>query len=131
MPIIVIADPETLPPELADNPDVVMIPPDAVGDDLMAQLDAASGGLLGAAPPPEGGEGDLDDEPMPGGAGDDGAPVEEDDEPSGAGDDPDPDEGVDLNANPHAGEGRHGRGRAPAPAGRSGRSPLAAWVGRR
>lgn len=137
--IVVIADPEMLPPELADNPDVVMIPPDAVGDDLMAQLDAASGGLLAEG----GGEGPLEDwateeekEPEHGGRGDDdddaasGGDPEPDPDPDkrgGTGDDPD-DPDKDKDKPPLAGEGRrHGRGRE---SGR-GRSPLAAWVGRR
>ena len=55
MKIVVIADPESLPPELSDNPDVVIVPPDAVDEATMAALDAASGGLLGS------GEGALED----------------------------------------------------------------------
>jgi hypothetical protein len=53
--IVVIADPEMLPPELSDNPDVVIIPPASVDEACMAALDEASGGLLGS------GEGALED----------------------------------------------------------------------
>jgi len=140
--IVVIAAPEMLPPELADNPDGVMIPPDAVDPDTMAALDAASGGLL--AEGEGGGEGPLEDwakeeekEPEHGaGRGDD-----DDDGTSGGDPDPDPDPDPDKRGGSGdddpdkdekdkaaAGEGRrHGRGRE---SGR-GRSPLAAWVGRR
>jgi len=59
MKIIVIGLPENLPPELAENPDVIVIDPQQLGDDTMAALNAASGGL--ALEDEKGGEGALVD----------------------------------------------------------------------
>ena len=85
MKIVVIADPEMLPPELSDNPDVVIIPPDSVDEACMAALDEASGGLLMA-----GGDGPLEDwaseeekEPEHSGSGED----DEDEKKGGEGED--------------------------------------------
>ena len=93
MKIVVIADPEMLPPELSDNPDVVIVPPDAVDEATMAVLDAASGGLLGS------GEGALEDW-----AG------EEEKEPEHSGSGEDDEDGGEGRGEDDIAEGGEGRG---------------------
>jgi len=93
MKIIVIADPEMLPPELSDNPDVVIVPPDAVDEATMAALDDASGGLLGS------GEGALEDW-----AG------EEEKEPEHSGSGEDDEDGGEGRGEDDIAEGGEGRG---------------------
>jgi len=93
MKIVVIADPESLPPELSDNPDVVIVPPDAVDEATMAALDAASGGLLGS------GEGALEDW-----AG------EEEKEPEHSGSGEDDEDGGEGRGEDDIAEGGEGRG---------------------
>ena len=46
MKTIVIAEPEMLPPELAGDPNVVIVPPAMVSEECFALLDEASGGLV-------------------------------------------------------------------------------------
>jgi hypothetical protein len=89
MKTLVLGTPESLPPELADNPDVIVLDPSELDDDMIASLDAAVGGML-LGEDGESGEGDLvewaeeeekehahaDDEDGKGGYGDD----EEEDE---------------------------------------------------
>lgn len=64
--ILFFGTPDALPPELAENPDVIVIDPETIDPELMQALDDASGGMLlgeGGEPPPapEGGEGPLAD----------------------------------------------------------------------
>lgn len=124
--IVVIAEPEMLPVELADNPDVVIVSPSMVGEDIIAALDDASGGLLGGAgeltewakeeeaEPAHSGSGDDEEEPS--GEGDDDLPSGEgdDEEPSGEGygdDDLPAGEGDDEEEPSGSGRGRRsGRG---------------------
>lgn len=47
--LILIASPDAVPPELAANPDLLVLPPEQVPAEIMEQLDAASGGMLGGA----------------------------------------------------------------------------------
>jgi hypothetical protein len=59
MKTIVIAAPDQLPPEMADDPSVLVLDPASLDDELMAMLDAASGGMMGEDD--ESGEGALAD----------------------------------------------------------------------
>lgn len=59
MKTLVIGLPENLPPELADDPAVLVIDPQQLGDEVLTALNAASGGLL--LEEGEGGEGPLAD----------------------------------------------------------------------
>lgn len=129
MPILVIAAPEEMPPELAENPDVVVIDPATIDPDLLEQIVTAAGGMI---EDPDGeqmnGEGPLSDwageeekEHGMGGYGDD---EEEDPEKrdgmGGYGDDEDPDkaggQGLDEEEErrplppPSATRGKGGRG---------------------
>lgn len=64
MKTLVIGLPESLPPELADNPDVIVVDPETLPEEVLAALDAASGGMLmdeDGAESVEGGEGPLDE----------------------------------------------------------------------
>ncbi len=61
MKTLVIGLPESLPPELADNPAVIVVDPATLPEELLAELDAASGGMLMAEDGEEGGEGPLED----------------------------------------------------------------------
>jgi hypothetical protein len=108
MKTLVIGLPESLPPELADNPDVVVLDPSQLSDDMLASLDAETGGMLMGEDMPEGGEGALADwakveerEHGMGGFGDD-----EDPEHDGKGDDDDAEKDDERKA---AGQG-YGRG---------------------
>lgn len=83
MKIIVIGSPEALPPELAENPDVLLLDPASMPPEVMAMLDEVSGGMISAEGPLEDWAGEEEREHgMRGGRGDD----DEEDE-SGAGDD--------------------------------------------
>ena len=106
MKILVIAAPDMLPPELAANPDVVVVDPASIPEELMVALDEAAGGMLGDADA-DGGEGPLTNwageeerEHGMGGYGDD-------DEKSGEGDDEETDEPKKLEG---GSRGRGGRG---------------------
>jgi len=58
MKTIVIAAPDMLPPEMADDPNVLVLDPASLDDELLGMLDAASGGMMDDM---EGGEGALAD----------------------------------------------------------------------
>lgn len=132
MKILVIAAPDMLPPELAANPDVVVVDPASIPEELMMALDEAAGGMLGDADAAGGdgpltdwageeerehgmgGYGDDDDEKSGEGEDEDGAMNGEgdDDEKSGEGDDDETDE-TDEPKKPKGGSrGRGGRGAA-------------------
>ena len=129
MKILVIAAPDMLPPELAANPDVVVVDPASIPEELMVALDEAAGGMLGDADA-DGGEGPLtnwageeerehgmggygdDDEKSGEGEDEDGAmngegDDDDDDEKSGEGDDEETDEPKKLEG---GSRGRGGRG---------------------
>lgn len=59
MKTIVIAAPDMLPPEMADDPNVLVLDPASLDDELLGMLDAASGGMMDEGM--EGGEGALAD----------------------------------------------------------------------
>lgn len=89
MKTVVIGMPEELPAELAANPDVLVIDPATLPEEVLAALNEATGGMLGE----EGGEGALESwakeeeaEHGMGGRGDD----EEDAEGGGADEESDP-----------------------------------------
>jgi hypothetical protein len=103
MKTLVIGLPESLPPELADNPDVIVVDPETLPEEVLQALDAASGGMLmetDGEETVEGGEGPLDDwakdEEKEHGMG--GRAGEEDDEEKGGGAD-------DEEKDPLGGEG--------------------------
>ena len=143
MKTLVIGLPENLPPELADNPDVLVLDPETLGDDIVEALDAASGGMLLGEGLEEGGEGALEDwakeeeaEHAHGGEG--GEEEDEDKDKEGAkggrGDDEEEDENKfgkggrgadDEEEEDKAGKG--GRGRVRGGRG-AGLPPLAAWA---
>ena len=90
MKTLVIGMPDTLPPELAENPDVIVVDPSTLPEELLGMLNEASGGALLEE---EGGEGALSEwaaeeekEPEHGGQGE-GDNEEEDgeDKPGGEG----------------------------------------------
>lgn len=96
MKIIVIGAPESLPPELAENPDVIVVDPASLPEEMIQMLDAATGGMLAedGEETEESGEGPLSEwageeekEHGMGGYGDDTA---EDDDTAGKGEDEDP-----------------------------------------
>lgn len=60
MKTIVIAAPDQLPPEMADDPSVLVLDPASLDEELMSMLEAASGGMLGEDDD-ESGEGALTD----------------------------------------------------------------------
>lgn len=60
MKTIVIAAPDMLPPEMADDPSVLVLDPASLDEELMSMLEAASGGMLGEDDD-ESGEGALTD----------------------------------------------------------------------
>lgn len=125
MKTIVIAAPDQLPPEMADDPSVLVLDPASLDEELMSMLEAASGGMLGEDDD-ESGEGALTDwaseeekehAHAKGGYGD-----EEDDEArsmSGEGDDEDESgEGDDAMHDPETKFGKMGYGKM----GRGGRA---------
>lgn len=57
MKTVVIGMPEALPPELATNPDVLVVDPAMLPEEVLAALNEATGGMLGEE---EGGEGALE-----------------------------------------------------------------------
>lgn len=61
MKTIVIAAPDQLPPEMADDPSVLVLDPASLDEELMSMLEAASGGMLGEDDEDESGEGALTD----------------------------------------------------------------------
>jgi len=122
MKTLVIGSPDALPPELADNPDVLVLDPETLPEELMAMLDEASGGMLmedamlaeGEEAPVDdldadgmGGYGDPDeDEKNKGGGADD-----EEEDPIEGGEGPDEDEEERKKKEAEGGSGmRGGRG---------------------
>lgn len=87
MKIVVIGTPDMLPPELAENPDVLLLDPSQLDGDMLAALDAATGGMISAEGPLEDWARQEEREPEHQGMGD-----EDEDERSGEGDDEDEDE---------------------------------------
>jgi len=59
MKTIVIAAPDMLPPEMADDPNVLVLDPASLDEELLGMLDAASGGMMDEGM--DGGEGALAD----------------------------------------------------------------------
>lgn len=151
MKTLVIGLPESLPPELADNPDVIVVDPQTLPEEVLAALDSASGGMLmGEDGEQDGGEGPLeewageeekehgmggygDDEDDKGGGADDeekdplgGEGDEEDDARAGMGDDDKEDE-----KKPEGGSrgGKRGNGFGVTISGRGAAIPaLSAWA---
>lgn len=127
MKTIVIAAPDQLPPEMADDPSVLVLDPASLDEELMSMLEAASGGMLGEDED-ESGEGALSDwaaeeeqehAHAKGGYGDE--DEDEERQMSGEGDDEDEDEsgeGDDAMHDPETKFGKMGYGKM----GRGGRA---------
>lgn len=140
MKILVIAPPDMLPEELATNPDVVVIDPATMPEEMLAALDDVAGGMLGDADA-EGGEGALTDwageeerEHGMGGYGDDEeAKADKDASGEGEGDEEDlggeGDEDEDKKKGASGSRGRGGRGRFDSRASGRGAMPaLSRWA---